>query len=125
MGKLRVYCLKTLKKPSIYPLGKTPSAPSVTHVVTNNSTTEGSTLVWIQTMMCQFAVRHLTDGMNKVAMIKIFESVLVRIMGVGTMIKVMGRRIFDPVFITSILWKCQTRVTTKTRDLLGIPPHYT
>ena len=28
MGKLRVYCLKTLKKPSIYPLGKTPSAPS-------------------------------------------------------------------------------------------------
>ena len=30
MGKLRVYCLKTLKKPSIYPLGNTPSAPSDT-----------------------------------------------------------------------------------------------
>ena len=29
MGKLRVYWLKTLKKPSIYPLGNTPSAPSV------------------------------------------------------------------------------------------------
>ena len=29
MGKWRVYCLKTLKKLSIYPLGKTPSAPSV------------------------------------------------------------------------------------------------
>ena len=28
MGNLRVYCLKTLKKPSIYPLGKIPSAPS-------------------------------------------------------------------------------------------------
>ena len=28
MGKLRVYCLKTLNKLSIYPLGKTPSAPS-------------------------------------------------------------------------------------------------
>ena len=28
MGKLRVYCLKTLKKPSIYSLDKTPSAPS-------------------------------------------------------------------------------------------------
>ena len=28
MGKLRVYCLKTLKKPSICPLGSTPSAPS-------------------------------------------------------------------------------------------------
>ena len=29
MGKFRVYCLKTLNKPSIYPLGNTPSAPSV------------------------------------------------------------------------------------------------
>ena len=29
MGKLRVYCLKTLNKLSIYPLGNTPSAPNV------------------------------------------------------------------------------------------------
>ena len=29
MGKLRVYCSKTLNKLSIYPLGNTPSAPSV------------------------------------------------------------------------------------------------
>ena len=28
MGKLRAYCLKTLNKLSIYPLGKTLSAPS-------------------------------------------------------------------------------------------------
>ena len=28
MGKLRVYCLKTLNKLLIYPLGNTPSAPS-------------------------------------------------------------------------------------------------
>ena len=28
MGKLRVYCLKTLNKLSIYPVGNTPSAPS-------------------------------------------------------------------------------------------------
>ena len=28
MGNLRVYCLKTLNKLSIYPLGNTPSAPS-------------------------------------------------------------------------------------------------
>ena len=32
MGKLRVYWLKTLKKPSIYPLGKTPSAPSASQL---------------------------------------------------------------------------------------------
>ena len=29
MGNLRVYCLKTLNKLSIYPLDNTPSAPSV------------------------------------------------------------------------------------------------
>ena len=29
---MRVYCLKTLKKLSIYPLGNTPSAPSVRRV---------------------------------------------------------------------------------------------
>ena len=28
LGKVWVNCLKSLKKPSIYPLGKTPSAPS-------------------------------------------------------------------------------------------------
>ena len=33
MGKLRVYCLKTLNKLSIYPLGNTPSAPSVSALV--------------------------------------------------------------------------------------------
>ena len=31
MGKLGVYCLKTLNKLSIYLLGNTPSAPSVLH----------------------------------------------------------------------------------------------
>ena len=33
MGKLRVYCLKTLNKLLIYPLGNTPSAPSVSSVI--------------------------------------------------------------------------------------------
>ena len=35
MGKLRVYCLKTLNKLSIYPLGNTPSAPSVWYILVN------------------------------------------------------------------------------------------
>ena len=37
MGKLRVYCLKTLKNLSIYPLGNTPSAPSVGDVALEHS----------------------------------------------------------------------------------------
>ena len=52
LGKLRVYCLKTLNKLSIYPLGKTPSAPSVfTHVVTDNTVTKGGTLIGVELVM--------------------------------------------------------------------------
>ena len=39
MGKLRVYCLKTLNKLSIYPLSNTPSAPSVRHWLVKDLTT--------------------------------------------------------------------------------------
>ena len=42
MGKLRVYCSKTLNKLSIYPLGNTPSAPSVIDIC----------------VPCAIAVRH-------------------------------------------------------------------
>ena len=42
MGKLRVYCLKTLNKLSIYPLGNTPSAPSVTLAIHLRALIEGS-----------------------------------------------------------------------------------
>ena len=46
MSKLRVYCLETLKKLSIYPLDKTPSAPSDTreHQNTWNNKGKGLTL---------------------------------------------------------------------------------
>ena len=43
MGKLRVYCLKTLKKLSAYPLGNTPSAPSVGYLYFH-TTTASSTM---------------------------------------------------------------------------------
>ena len=128
MGKLRVYCLKTLNKLSIYPLGNTPSAPSIkddgaqstavlysqlqrgigfflARVVTDDPPMKCSTLIRIQTVTSQLVACHLADSMNKVMPVKVFESVLVRIVGIGMLIEVMGRGVLNTIFITSVLRK--------------------
>ena len=116
MGKLRVYCLKALNKLSIYPLSNTPSVPSdsqlqggvgffFTHVVTDDPMLEHSALVKIQMMAHQLAMCHPTDGVDEVATVEIFKPVLVQVMGIGTTIKVMCRRVFDSILIASVLWE--------------------
>ena len=47
-------------------------------------------LVWVEMMASQLAMGHLTDGVNEVLMVKIFEPVLIRIMCVGTTVKLVG-----------------------------------
>ena len=54
LGKVWVYCLKSLKKPSIYPLGKTPSAPSVTPSV--------GIAFRMQPIPMSEVLRHISDG---------------------------------------------------------------
>ena len=104
MGKLRVYCLKTLKKLSNYPLGNTPSAPSVfARVVTNDSPTEGRTLVRIEMVATELATSHTADRVNKVCPIQVFEPVLIRVVGVGTAVELVGRRVFPTFLVTCIL----------------------
>ena len=70
----------------------------------NDTMTEGGTLIRVQSMMSQFAVHHLTNGVNKVTTVQIFKPVLIWVMGVGPMIEIMSRRIFNSVLIMSILW---------------------
>ena len=114
MGKLRVYCLKTLNKLSIYPLGNTPSAPSdsglqhgipllLARVVTNDPLMECSALVGVKVVVSQFAASHATDGMNKVATEQIFKSVLIWVVGVGTTVEVVSRRILSTFLVASVL----------------------
>ena len=84
MGKLRVYCLKTLKKLSIYPLGNTPSAPSVlTDVAADNTALESGTLIRVQPMTSQLAVRHSAKSMNEVPPVQVLKPILIRVMDVG------------------------------------------
>ena len=64
MGKLRVYCLKTLNKPSIYPLGNTPSAPSVLEL--GREQTETST--------------HVAHGLGQLATCVLAQQNKIRVM---------------------------------------------
>ena len=197
MGKLRVYCLKALKKLSIYPLGNTPSAPSVSRpsvgfcllptklkksvstsfhlrhpilqapdslrrvirlpvqplqfhvgsilvptnlglrqitkptglveddgaqgtgvfhgqlqcrvgllfarVVTDHAPSKGSALVGIEVMTAEFAMSDPANRMNKVGPVKILKPVLIRVVGVGTTIEVVRRRVLPTFLVTCIL----------------------
>ena len=153
MGKLRVYCLKTLNKLSIYPLGNTPSAPSVTkaarlvedddaqsasvlhgglqnripllfaRVVTDNPTAERGALVRVEMVTSELTAGHATDGMNKVTTKQIFEPVLIRVVGVGTTIEVIRRRVFTTLLVTCILQSSQHTCNDELiKDLRGTLP---
>ena len=63
MGKLRVYCLKALNKLSIYPLGNTPSAPSVSALANSlkKAISSVSTEVMSLSMMVSVLIRPVMD----------------------------------------------------------------
>ena len=71
--------------------------------MSNNAPTEGSSLIGVEVMPAEFAASHPTDGVDEVGPVKIFEPVLVRIMGVGSAVEVIGRRILTAFLITCIL----------------------
>ena len=69
----------------------------------NYAATEGGALIRIEMVTTEFTTSHPANGVDEVGPVKILKSVLVRIMGVGTTIEVVGRRIFTTLLITSIL----------------------
>ena len=64
---------------------------------------EHGMLVRIKLVMSQLATGHPTDSVDKVAVVQIFEPVLIRVMSVGTTMEVRSQRVFNSVLITSIL----------------------
>ena len=68
----------------------------------------------------EFSTRHPTDGVDEVAAIEIFKSVLVRIVGVGVTIEIVGRRILPTLFVTCILEPDQNTCNDElVKDLRG------
>ena len=71
--------------------------------MTDNPATESGALVWVEMVAAKFATSHTADRVDKVGPIEIFEAVLVRIVCVGTAVKVIGRRILPTLLVTCIL----------------------
>ena len=69
----------------------------------NDTPTKGGTLIRIQMVAAEFATSHPTDGMNEVVTVKVFEPILVRVVGVGTTIEVIRRRVLSTFLIMCIL----------------------
>ena len=71
--------------------------------MTNHAATERGALIRVEMMPAEFAASHPTNGMDEVGPVKIFEPILVRVMGVGSAVEVIGRRILTALLITCIL----------------------
>ena len=65
--------------------------------------TKGCALVGIKVMTGQLTTGYPADSVNEITTVKVLKPVLIRIMGVGLMMEVGGGRVFNPIFITSIL----------------------
>ena len=64
---------------------------------------ERGALVGIEMMTGQLATGHTTNGVDEITTVKIFEPVLVRIVGVGTTVEVVRWRILPTFLVTCIL----------------------
>ena len=58
-------------------------------------------------MTSQLAARHPANGVDEVATVEIFKTVLIRIVCIGVTVELMSRGILDPVLVTSVLWDHQ------------------
>ena len=60
-------------------------------------------MVRVKMVSTEFATCDSADRMDEVGAVKIFKPVLIRVVGVGSTIEIVGRRIFPTFLITCIL----------------------
>ena len=71
--------------------------------MTDNPASESSALVGIEVMAAELTTGNPTNGVDEVGPVKVFKPVLIRVMGVGTTIKVIRRRVLSTFLVTCIL----------------------
>ena len=64
---------------------------------------KGGALVWIEMVACKFATGYMTNGVNEVPTVEVFEPILIRVMGVGTTVEVVRWRVLTTFLIASVL----------------------
>ena len=88
--------------------------------MTNDPTTEGGALIGVEVVTAQLAASHATDGMNEVAAEEIFEPVLIRVVGVGTQVKVVRRRVHSAFLVTCILGSSSVHVLRRSQRTYAV-----
>ena len=68
---------------------------------------ERGTLVRVEMVTREFATSHTANHVDEITAVEIFKPVLIQVMGVGTMIEIVRRRVFPTLFITSVLCNIQ------------------
>ena len=69
----------------------------------DNATMKGGALVGIKMVASEFATSHATNGVDKVAVVKVFEPILIQIVSVGATVEVHRWRILPTLLITGVL----------------------
>ena len=71
--------------------------------MTDYTAAEGGALVRIEVVTTELSTSHPADGVDEVGAVKVFKPVLVRVVGVGTTVEIIGRRILPTFLVTCIL----------------------
>ena len=64
---------------------------------------ESGALIGIKMMASQLATSHPTDGVDEILTVEIFKTILIGIVGVGVVVELMSRGVFDTILVMSIL----------------------
>ena len=76
----------------------------------NYAAAECSTLVRVEMMAAELATSYTANRMNKVGSVKVFEPILVRVVGVGPTVEIVGGRVLPTFLVTCILWSNSVHV---------------
>ena len=61
---------------------------------------------------------HLTNGVDEITTVEVFETVLIWIVCIGMVVEVMSQGILNPILIMSILWSHQNMWDIKYKGLM-------
>ena len=83
--------------------------------MTDHATSKGGTLIWVEMVAAEFAMSHAANRVYEVGPVEILKPVLIRVVGVGTTVEIIGRRIFPTFLVTCILRPDSVHVQRRTQ----------
>ena len=86
----------------------------------DDATTEGGPLIGIELMTSQLSASHTTNCVDEVMTVKIFKSILIRVVCVGMAVEVHRRWICNPILVMSVLGMIQYMCNDELRRTYSV-----